>query len=115
MADILELGGITNTTIYEQADGTIFVEDKQDVQGILDRNQRKRDHRFSGWSPEGTVCEQFDIPMVVIQQFQKECGHKIFSPEFDDYMNAKLRLPEFAYLISAPAVRDAHIVIKGNR
>jgi hypothetical protein len=115
MSDKLFLGGITNTMIHQESDGTIIVEESQDVQGILDRNQRKRDHRFSGYSPEGFVREEFDIPLVVLQQLQKECGHRMFTPEFDDYMDAKLRSPEFKYLLSAPAVRDPHIIIKGTR
>lgn len=114
MAERIQLGGLTNTEVVFEGD-KVHVVEQQDCQSILDANQRKRDHRFDSWSPEGTVREEFDIPAVVLWQFHLECGHALFTPEFDAYMNRKLKEPEFAYLVSAPKLRDPHIVIRGAR
>lgn len=112
MTERIHLGGMTNTTVHIETDGTIHVEEKQDAQAILDRNQQKRDHRFSG---SGDFREAFDIPMVLVKQWQKECGARMLSDEHMAYMNAKLREPEFRYLNSAPPMRDAHVIVKGAR
>lgn len=114
MSERISLGGVTNTEVIFD-DGKIHVVEQQDCQAILDSNQRKRDHRFDSWSPEGTVREEFQIPMTVLWQFKLECGHDLFTPEFDAYMNHKLAQPEFKYLVAAPTMRDPHIIIKGAR
>jgi hypothetical protein len=115
MADRDYLGGPTNTVLHWESDGTLHVEERQDSQAILDKNARLRNERFDSWSPEGTVREEFNVPLVVLLQFQKECGHRMFSREYDEYMDKKLKAPEFAYLVSAPKMRDPHIIMKGAR
>lgn len=115
MTDRINLGGITNTTLHLETDGTIHVTEYQDCQSILDRNQRGRDHRFDASSPTGFYRETHEIPMVVMWQWHLECGHRLGSAEFDEYMNKKLRDPEFKALLSAPTTRDPHVVIKGVR
>lgn len=115
MTERIHLGGFTNTTIHRESDGTVIVEEKQDCQSILDANARKRNERFSGASPDGFVQEAFDIPMVLVHRWQLECGHRMYSKEHMEYMNQRLKLPEFSYLVSAPKVRDPHIIIKGAR
>lgn len=113
MADRLNLGGVTGTVIHAETDGTIFIEEKQDAQGIVDYNARRRNERFSSAGDEfREVCT---VPMVVLLQWQKECGHSLYSREFDGYMQAKLRSPEFAALRSDPGLRDPHVIIKGAR
>ena len=52
MAERLYLGGVTNTVIHAETDGTIHVEEKQDSQGILDHNARRRNERFSSAGEE---------------------------------------------------------------
>lgn len=113
MAEKHFLGGVTNTTLILDGDKT-HVFDTQDCQAILDANQRGRDHRFSADSPEGTVTETFQIPMVVLMKFSQECGHRLFTREFDEYMNKQLKQPEFAYLVSAPR-SNQFVKIKGAR
>lgn len=115
MGDRTHLGGFTNTTIHHESDGTLIVEEKQDCQSILDANARKRNERFHSESPEGFVQEAYDIPMVVMHKWMLECGHRLYSKEFEEYMNRQLRSPEYAYLTSSPKVRDPRIIIKGNR
>lgn len=115
MAERTYLGGMTDTVLHQESDGTIVVEERQDVESILDSNARKRNERFSSASPEGFVQESYDIPMVLFIRWRNECGHEIFTPEFEEYMNRQLKMPEFKYLVSAPCLRDPHIVMRGKR
>lgn len=113
MADRIYLGGMTNTVLHCEADGTIVVEEKQDAQSILDQNARKRNERFAGKS--GDFQESFDVPMVLLIRWQQECKQPMFSDEHMAYVDAKLRMPEFQYLTVAPKLRDPHILITGAR
>jgi hypothetical protein len=115
MADRTYLGGFTNTVLHEESDGTLIVEERQDCQSILDANQRKRDQRFDSWSPGGNFQEAFDVPMVEVLRWQRECGAAMFSEEHMAYMDAKLREPAYAKLATAPRVRDPHIIMRGTR
>lgn len=113
MAERIYLGGMTDTVIHQEADGTIVVEERQDCQAILDANARKRNERFHAGS--GFAQEAFDIPMTEVLRWQIECGAPMFSAEHMAYMDAKLRMPEFAKLATAPTLRDPHIIVKGSR
>lgn len=115
MAERQYLGGLTSTVIHHETDGTIIVEERQDVESILDANARKRNERFSSESPEGFVQEAYDIPVILMHRWALECGHRMMSKEFEEYMNQRLRMPEFKYLVSGPTTRDPHIIIKGSR
>lgn len=115
MAERDYLGGATNTVVHWESDGSAIIEEKQDCQAILDSNARGRNERFDSWSPEGTVREEFTIPFVVAHKMELDSGLKMGSPEFDVYMDKRLRDPDLAYLISAPKVRDPHIIIRGAR
>jgi hypothetical protein len=115
MADTLFLGGMTNTKIYEESDGTMIAEESQDCQSILDMNQRKRDHRFSAASPEGFVHEVANIPMVPYLDECRKANVKPFSKEADVVMEAMLANPKYFGFLSAPKVRDPHVIIKGVR
>lgn len=114
MAERLDLGGVTNTTLHFETDGTLHVEEKQDCQAILDHNQRGRDHRFSAASPEGFVHEVANIPMVPYLKKCQEIGQNPFAVP-DLAMELILRDPQFAKFLSAPKVRDPHIIMKGAR
>lgn len=113
MAERDYLGGFTNTVIHHEADGSVVVEERQDAEPIIDRANSKRNSRFAGKS--GDFQEEFDVPMVLVLAWQRECGAQMFSDEHMAYMNAKLRSPEYAYLSLAPKLRDPHILITGSR
>lgn len=112
MTERVYLGGFTNTTLHLEEDGSLTVEEIQDVEPILDQNARKRNERFAGG---GDIQEAFDIPMTLVLRWQRECGHQMLSDGHMAYMNGKLKQPEYAYLTTAPKLRDAHIIIKGAR
>lgn len=115
MAERDYLGGVTDTVLHWESDGTLIVEERQDCTAILDKNARKRNERFDSWSPEGTVREEFDIPVILMDKWQKECGALMFSDEHMAYVDKQLKSPEYAYLTTAPTTRDPHIIITGAR
>lgn len=115
MTERLGIGGITNTVIHEETDGTLYIEEKQDAQAILDLNQRKRDHRFNADSPEGFVREVANIPMVPYLEECRIANVVPFSPEADVVMEAMLVNPKYFKFLAAPSVPDPHIIIKGVR
>jgi hypothetical protein len=115
MADRDYLGGVTNTVVHTESDGTVTVEERQDCQSILDRNQHGRDHRFDAYSPSGDFQEVANIPMVPYLEECRKAGCQPFSREADLVMEKMLVSPQFAKFISAPTVRDPHIIIRGAR
>jgi len=114
MTERIYLGGMTNTTVHLENDGTIHVEEKQDAQAIIDANQKKRDHRFHGASASGEFVEVADIPEVVYLAKCREIGQRPFASP-DVAMELILRDPAYSKCLSAPRVRDAHVIVKGLR
>ncbi len=115
MAERVYLGGVTNTVMHLETDGTIHVEDRQDAEGILDYAAAGRNNRFSADSCDGLMRHEAEIPATV---FQKECvkrGIVPFSPESDMVIELILADPQYAKFLAAPKVRDSHIIIKGAR
>lgn len=113
MAEHVFLGGMTNTTLHLESDGTIHIEEKQDCQAILDANQAKRDHRFHGGT--GDFQESYDVPATLVWKWHLECGAPLFSKEHMAYVDKKLKSPEYALLSTCPRTRDAHVIVKGLR
>lgn len=114
MAERINLGGVTNTTVHFETDGTVIVEEKQDCAGILDSNQRQRDHRFDAWSPEGTVQEVAEVPMTEYLKKCREINQTPFASP-DVAMELILKDPQFAKFLTAPKLRDPHIRMRGAR
>lgn len=114
MGERVNLGGVTNTTLHYEADGSLTVEEKQDCEGILDHNQRGRDHRFDSYSPSGDFQEVANIPMVPYLDKCREIGQTPFASP-DIAMELILRDPQYAKFLSAPKVRDPRIRMKGMR
>lgn len=114
MGERVDLGGMTNTSIYYESDGSFTVEEKQDCEGILDSNQRGRDHRFDAYSPDGFVQEVAEIPMVPYLDECRKHGQAPFAKP-DVVMELMLRDPKYAKFLSAPKVRDPHIIMRGKR
>jgi hypothetical protein len=108
------LGGITDTVIHTETDGTTYIEERQDCEAIFDLNQRKRDHRYSSASPEGFVHEIANVPMVIYQQKCQDIGQQLFA-EPDIAMELILKDPAYSRCLAAPKVRDPHIIIRGAR
>ena len=111
------IGGVTNTTIHFEADGTMHVEEKQDVAPILDYTHAARNHRFSADACDGMFRHEGEIPFTV---FQEECQKRgvfpnILSDEGEMVIEAILADPQYARFRAAPGLRDPRIIIKGAR
>jgi hypothetical protein len=119
MAERIHIGGITNSTLHIETDGTMHVEDKLDVQNILDANAAERNQRFSAASPDGDFYGHARIDLVTLHRWADEAGiprtEILNSLEFAYVMEKKLLDPENAKFLIAPKVRDPRVIIKGAR
>lgn len=117
MAEREFLGGVTNTTLHFETDGTMHVEEKQDVEPILDYCKAARNNRFNADAMDGMMQHAAEIPMVV---FIDECrlrGITPFASEIGDNMVIELIMadPKYAHFLAAPKQRDPRIRMKGLR
>lgn len=117
MAERIHLGGLTNTTLHIEGDGTTHVEEKLDAQNILDANAAERNQRFSAASPGGEFHSVARIPVTVLLQWSREAGlgNDIYGREFEVIMEKKLMDPQYAKFLTAPTLRDPHIIMRGSR
>ena len=109
------LGGVTNTTLHFETDGTLHVEEKQDCEPILDYTAAARNHRFDASSCDGMLRHVAEIPFVEYVKWCREAGARLWSKEADLIVEKKLMDPEYAKLLAAPSLRDPHIIMKGAR
>lgn len=115
MADKEYLGGVTHTTLHLEHDGTLHVEEKQDVEPILDYTHAARNHRFSADALDGMVQHVAEVPMVVFIDECRKRGVTPFSAESDLVMEAIIADPKYAAFRAAPTMRDPRVKIKGLR
>ena len=119
MAEKFHVGGLTNTTLHFETDGTMHVEDSQDVQNILDANAAERNHRFSAASPEGFAHGHARVDLATLYRWADEANIPrsdiLSSREFSYVMEKKLQDPANANFLIAPKVRDPHIILRGAR
>lgn len=117
MADKEYLGGVTHTTLHLEADGTMHIEEKQDVEPILNYTHAARNHRFDANALDGMMRHEAEIPFTV---FQEECKKRgvvpsLGSKEAEMVIEAILADPKYALFRAAPTVRDPRIIMKGAR
>lgn len=117
MADKTFLGGVTNTVLHTEADGTFHIEERQDVEGILNYTHAARNHRFSAESLDGMLRHEAEIPFTV---FQEECKKRgvvpsLGSKEADLVIEAIMADPKYALFRAAPTVRDPRVIMRGVR
>lgn len=115
MADKIYLGGITDTVLHLESDGTIVTEERQDCEGILDYTKAARDHRFDADSCDGMLRHVAEVPMVKYIAWCREANVAMFTPEADVVLQLNLNKPENALMLAAPKVRDPRIIMKGVR
>jgi len=76
-------------------DGTLRVIRSQDVQPILEANKRAQNSELNRKSE---MRRAGSIPMVVAEQWSRECGAAIGTQEFGKYAKKKLMDGEFSKL-----------------
>lgn len=111
------IGGATNTVIHTETDGTMHIEERQDVEPILDYTHAARNHRFSADALDGMYRHEGEIPFTV---FQDECQKRGVYPSVSTeagtmVIEAILADPKYACFRAAPTQRDPRIRIKGKR
>lgn len=115
MAERIYVGGVTNTTLHLESDGTIITEEKQDCEGIMDYTHAARNNRFDADSCDGMLRHVAEIPMTVYIEECRKVGALLFSKEADLVMESILANPAYARFIAAPKVRDPRIIMRGVR
>lgn len=115
MAERIYVGGVTNTVLHLESDGSIVTEERQDCAGILDYTHAARNNRFDADSCDGLLRHVAEVPMTEYINWCRQAGVVMFSPEADVVMQLNLDKTENARLLAAPKVRDARIIMKGVR
>ncbi len=115
MADKEFIGGVTNTTLHFEADGTLHIEEKQDCEPILEYTAAARNHRFDANVCDGMLRHVAEIPMVEYIKWCREANVPLWSKAADLIVEKKLADPAYAKLLAAPTLRDPHIIMKGAR
>jgi|TARA_B110000503_G_C7011742_1_gene356004 hypothetical protein len=77
-------------------DGKVVVKRSQDVSHILDFNKSKQS---DGHNRKSDLRHVGQIPFVVAEQWMKECGCKLGSPEYLEYVKKKLLSGDYNKLI----------------
>mgnify|MGYP000081722652 CR=1 FL=1 len=78
-----------------EEDGKLHILRSQDVEPILDQNARLRS---ADYAPGGDFRHAGRIPFVVAEEWARECGHKIGTKPFAQYVKKKLMDGDFAKL-----------------
>jgi len=115
MSEKVFLGGVTNTTMHLETDGTIHLQDTVDAEPILDFAAAGRDHRFSADACDGMLRHVAEVPMPEYMKWCAEAKVQPFTPAADIVMELKLRDPDNARMLAAPKVRDPRIIMRGKR
>ena len=116
MADREVIGrGATTTILHTETDGTLHVEEVQDVAGILDYTAAARNNRFDASALGGMMRHEAEIPFTVFQEECQKRGIAPFSPESDLVMEWIIAQPQYSKFLAAPKLRDPGIIIKGAR
>lgn len=115
MADKIYVGGVTNTVLHLESDGTIITEERQDCEGILDYTHAARNNRFDADSCDGMLRHEAEIPMTVLIEECRKRGVTPFGPDGDLVIEYILSAPEYAKFRAAPTVRDPRIIMRGVR
>lgn len=78
-----------------EQDGKLVVDRRQDVQAIIDQNKIEAE-TAPGMFGEMAVRKIGEIPLVVAEQWSRECGEAIGTKAFAEYCKKKLMDGDFA-------------------
>lgn len=84
-------------TEWHTEDDKVVVKRSQDIQKILDFNKERN---IEGHNRKSDMRLAGSIPFVVAEMWSRECGAKIGSQEFAEYVKKKLMSGEFSKLIA---------------
>lgn len=84
-------------TEWHTEDDKVVVKRSQDIQRILDFNKERN---IDGYNSKSDMRLAGSIPFVVAEMWARECGSKIGSQEFGEYVKKKLMSGDFSKLIA---------------
>ena len=84
-------------TSWHSEDDKVVVKRSQDIQRILDWNKERN---IEGHNRNSDFRHAGRIPFVIAEMWSRECGAKIGSQEFAEYVKKKLMSGEFSKLIA---------------
>lgn len=76
-------------------DGKLIIDRRQDIQALIDQNKAEADVAPSMFG-QAAVRKIGSIPLVIAEQWSRECGAAIGSKEFALYCKSKLMDGDFA-------------------
>jgi hypothetical protein len=91
---MIDQDGVARSFLIE--DDVLYSVEQQEVQDLLDENRalatlgEGRTFGHARWRKLGS------IPIVIAEQWARECGARIGTPEFAAYVRRKLLDPDFA-------------------
>lgn len=88
-------------TFVDNEDGTATILEKQDCDGILERNKALYTHD-DGYTPSRDMRRVASIPMTLVYEWLEKEGWNAFDPHHADKLKQKLNSPEYLYLRTAP-------------
>ena len=80
---------------YDFVDGKLVIRKSQDIQSLIDQNAYEREAAPSMFG-EMAVRKIGSIPLVVAEQWARECGAAVGTKEFAQYAKRKLMDGDFA-------------------
>ena len=96
----LNKDGLLPTEIKVKQGGGLEIRTFQDLDPVLNANQRKRTNSDfdDGYAPSKDMKHVASIPLILITQWAREHGVSPFGPEMNEIIRKKLNCSEYAYL-----------------
>lgn len=110
MAEKIKAGGVTNTEVIRETDGTIHIVEQQDLEPILKHAKAMQDLNKS--TNELGYYYDCEIPMVFANKWMLEEGIDVFNPEHAHLVDKKINEPEFRKHFGCTAKMTQGIVFK---
>lgn len=85
----------TANETYDFVDGKLVIKKSQDIQSLIDQNAFERENAPSMFG-EMAMRKIGSIPLIVAEQWAKECGAGVGTKEFAAYAKRKLMDGDFA-------------------
>lgn len=85
----------TANETYDFVDGKLVIKKTQDIQSLIDQNAFERENAPSMFG-EMAMRKIGSIPLIVAEQWAKECGAGVGTKEFAAYAKRKLMDGDFA-------------------
>lgn len=85
----------TANETYDFVDGKLVIKKSQDIQSLIDQNAFERENAPSMFG-EMAMRKIGSIPLIIAEQWAKECGAGVGTKEFAAYAKRKLMDGDFA-------------------